>query len=612
MTAMSPRPTIFISAVSKELRSARQLVANTLTFLGYEPVWQDIFGTEGGDLRQMLRTQIDQCKGVVQLVGQCYGAEPPAPDPEFGRVSYTQFEALYGRKKGKKVWYLFMDENFPIDQHEPEPEEVRQLQAAYRNVLKADTHLFHPLASREALEAGVLKLRDDLTRLRRGAKQWAVGVAALLAIIALLVLWLVHSQSETKRTMGAMSAQMTKDGGAVEQIAKRFENIASTGGLIATPKTPEEHYHNARVHELGGNFVSARKEYAEYLTANLEAIDPWLSYAAMLKAQEGKAGALDSFRTLGDKLKPPTVSYQAALAMFDDGEARVTKLKALADANPDFGPLPWLISQEYSEGRKGDQTLADQRAEKEWLEKFRKAQAAGKFEKFFLDKKEAQKWTDAAEARWAKLTSTPDSVRENPVTVTAQQSNSGWAAVFSLTDFKAKELFYRLDGKGEFMSTGHLPYQSPQTGMPMINTFVPMPNLPPGEHTIEVKYTDKNGATNGPYTLKFSTGDQQFSQAKMSLNMVSGSWLSFRDYDGKVLLYFTTLMSYRPAIKEVHYSLNSEALDQTFKFKPTDKMFEVGDDLYLTVPGNTQFANVQLTYKDGTKSPVQKVMRTQQ
>jgi hypothetical protein len=559
-----------------------------------------------------LRTQIDQCKGVVQLVGQCYGAEPPAPDPEFGRVSYTQFEALYGRKKGKKVWYLFMDENFPIDQHEPEPDEVRQLQASYRSVLKADTHLFHPLASREALEAGVLKLRDDLTRLRRGAKQWAVGVAALLAIIALLVVWLVHGQSETKRTMGAMSAQMARDGGAVEAIAKRFENIASTGGLIAAPKTPEEHYHNARVHELGGNFVSARKEYAEYLTANLEAIDPWLSYAAMLKAQEGKAGALDSFRALGDKLKPPTVSYQAALAMFDDGEARVSKLKALADANPDFGPLPWLISQEFSEGRKGDQTLADQRAEKEWLEKFRKAQAAGKFEKFFLDKKEAQKWTEAAEARWAKLTSTPDTVRENPVTVTAQQSNSGWAAVFSLTDFKAKELFYRLDGKGEFISTGHLPYQSPQTGMPMINTFVPMPNLSPGEHTIDVKYTDKNGAINGPYTLKFSTGDQQFSQAKMSLNMVSGSWLSFRDYDGKVLLYFTTLMSYRPAIKEVHYSLNSEVLDQNFKFKPTDKMFEVADDLYLTVPGNTAFANVQITYKDGTKSPVQKVMRAKQ
>ena len=82
---MSPRPTIFISAVSKELRSARQLVSNTLTFLGYEPIWQDIFGTESGDLREMLRERIDECKGVVQMVGTCYGAEPPVHDEEFGR-----------------------------------------------------------------------------------------------------------------------------------------------------------------------------------------------------------------------------------------------------------------------------------------------------------------------------------------------------------------------------------------------------------------------------------------------------------------------------------------------------------------------------------------------
>src|SRR3954468_23521708 len=126
---MSPRPPIFVSAVSRELRSARQLVANTLTFLGYEPVWQDIFGTEGGDLREVLRGKLDQCRGVVQLVGQCYGAEPPTPDEQFGRVSYTQYEALYARQRGKKVWYLFIDETFPIDPHEPEPAEENELQS---------------------------------------------------------------------------------------------------------------------------------------------------------------------------------------------------------------------------------------------------------------------------------------------------------------------------------------------------------------------------------------------------------------------------------------------------------------------------------------------------
>jgi len=38
-------------------------------------------------------------------------------------------------------------------------------------------------------------------------------------------------------------------------------------------------------------------------------------------------------------------------------------------------------------------------------------------------------------------------------------------------------------------------------------------------------------------------------------------------------------------------------------------MFESGDDLYLTVPGESQFASVQVTFKNGTKSSVQKVVR---
>lgn len=214
---MASLPLIFISAVSRELRSGRQLAANTLSFLGYQPIWQDIFGTETGDLRKMLRQQIDQCKGVLQIVGNCYGAEPPEPDPQFGRVSYTQYEALYARSKGKKVWYLFLDESFPIDACGDEPEELRALQAAYRQRLQSDAHLFHPLTSREALEASVLKLRGDLVRLRRGVKQWAAGVAILLVISVGLGLWLLYSQRETTKRVAeaqtavvSMSQEMTK------------------------------------------------------------------------------------------------------------------------------------------------------------------------------------------------------------------------------------------------------------------------------------------------------------------------------------------------------------------------------------------------------------------
>ena len=92
-------------------------------------------------------------------------------------MSYTQYEALYARKMGKKVWYLFLDEHFPCDACVDEPEELRALQTAYRNRLKADAHLYHPLTSLEGLEASVLKLRGDLMQLRKGAKRWAAGVA---------------------------------------------------------------------------------------------------------------------------------------------------------------------------------------------------------------------------------------------------------------------------------------------------------------------------------------------------------------------------------------------------------------------------------------------------
>ena len=139
----------------------------------------------------------------------------------------------------------------------------------------------------------------------------------------------------------------------------------------------------------------------------------------------------------------------------------------------------------------------------------------------------------------------------------------------------------------------------------MVNSYVPLPNLSPGEHAVEVKYVDKNDKTNGPYNLKFSTAQQQMAQSKMVLNMTSGSWLSFRDYEGRVLLYFTHLMTHRAVIKEIRFSLDSDKVDQVFK-----PMFISGQELpYLYVPKTTQFACVQVAFTDGTMSKVEKVIR---
>ena len=194
---MVTRPVIFVSAVSKELKSARQLVANTLHFLGYEPVWQDVFGSEQGDLREVLRKKIDASQGVVHLVGQCYGAEPPAIDAQFGRVSYAQYEALYARQQGRKVWILLLDDTFTTDRHEPESDDLRALQSAFRERIRADLLLYHPLENSAALEANVLKLRDELALLRRRGKQWAALILALLVLCIWLGVWMLRKQTGT-------------------------------------------------------------------------------------------------------------------------------------------------------------------------------------------------------------------------------------------------------------------------------------------------------------------------------------------------------------------------------------------------------------------------------
>jgi tetratricopeptide (TPR) repeat protein len=361
---VTPRPLIFISAVSRELRSARQLVAKTLTFLGYQAIWQDIFGTETGDLRSVLREKIDQCKGVVQLVGQCYGFESPTPDQEFGRVSYTQYEALYARKRGKKVWYLFIDESFPIDAHEPEPAELRELQATYRKRLQSDTHVFHPLTSSEALEASVLKLRDDLTRLRRSVKQWAVGVTALLALIAGLVIWQLWSQAQMKTEMksemaklreGIMAypqmeaqvrgAQTEKDpAGLQERVYADLAKQLGVDAKVLREKLPRfaedlKHAPDASAYERA-NAAYVAKDYVEAERLALQAADE------ADKASPSKPKDILQALTLAGLAAQQRIEYARAMEHFREAEKLTDRTRTPAEwANVQYAIANLLFDQ---------------------------------------------------------------------------------------------------------------------------------------------------------------------------------------------------------------------------------------------------------------------------
>ena len=198
------RPLIFLSAVSSELASARRLAAAMLHQLGYDTVSQDNFPTGHGELLQWLREQVSRCDGLLQLVGEAYGDEPPEPSPEFGRVSYTQFELLLARRLGKKTWVVEARPGYPCDRapdqldrprdaSHPDPAgyqaERRDLQLAYRQQLRAENHLRHAADSEVKLQLILKNLNDELAELRRRTERsWRRLNAAVAGILALLLL----------------------------------------------------------------------------------------------------------------------------------------------------------------------------------------------------------------------------------------------------------------------------------------------------------------------------------------------------------------------------------------------------------------------------------------
>ena len=284
------QPSVFISCVSPEFRQTRGWVAAILTRLGYTPVIQEIFGTEPGDLRQVLRDKIDACEGLIQIVGQGYGAEPPTVDANYGRVSYTQFEFLYARKKKKKTWLIFagqtctrdtpldrLDLPLPNDPAHPDPAsyqaERRALQLAYSDKRRNDGHLYHDVTSDADLELKVERLRDELAELRGAFEAWQKEVLERLTITREKVR--AHLLESVERTHKTALAEAERAKGWEERERLRQAAEQARAGRLA------------RIDDLAASFAEIEgtgrsTQIFDKMTRILaeEGVDQALAYAA--------------------------------------------------------------------------------------------------------------------------------------------------------------------------------------------------------------------------------------------------------------------------------------------------------------------------------------------
>ena len=105
--------------------------------------------------------------------------------------------------------------------------------------------------------------------------------------------------------------------------------------------------------------------------------------------------------------------------------------------------------------------------------------------------------------------------------------------------------------------------------------------------------------------------DVSIYKAMLDANKQTG-WVQFREFSGQQLIYFTALQTMHCRLKEVRYSINSDALDKTFPMAQCDPElpFNLPSDdtnnwLYIELkPGEAKTVAVQAVWDDGSGSEI--------
>jgi Caspase domain len=188
--------------------------------------------------------------------------------------------------------------------------------------------------------------------------------------------------------------------------------------------------------------------------------------------------------------------------------------------------------------------------------------------------------------------------------------NGGWTVVFSIAD-PTLGISWRMGEAGDFRETGFLDTLDPRTRKRMPNPSIELA-ADTAAATIHVRYVDASGDLQGPFPIRFDPEAALIRDQRKILDMTATSWLSFREFNG-ILVYYTHLMSYRCAIREVHVGIDSAVPDRVLKMPPCDmrdpSVIPHDAQPYLKLAPSTQFVSVELTYRDGSVSEIKSFRR---
>jgi caspase domain-containing protein len=188
--------------------------------------------------------------------------------------------------------------------------------------------------------------------------------------------------------------------------------------------------------------------------------------------------------------------------------------------------------------------------------------------------------------------------------------NGGWTVVISLAD-PALAISWRMGESGEFKDTGVLDTLDPRTRRRLPSPSIELPSDAPAA-TLQIRYVDANGEMQGPYPIRFDPEAALVRDQRKILDLTATSWLAFRDYNG-LLVYYTHLMSYRCAIREMRIGIDTGMPDTVIKLPPCNPKdpSAIPHDAqpYMKLPPSTKSVSVELTFQDGSMSEIKSFRR---
>jgi serine/threonine protein kinase len=376
-----------------------------------------------------------------------------------------------------------------------------------------------------------------------------VGIA-LIAIFAIGALWVVpRIQANNNATQSVGSDQAISgdtEAAGYANMASVVESIkAGQQVLVENPTTPQDWYGNARVYQLRGDNTNAILSYESYFEFNLEFVDPYDEYLALLRATEGAAYAKQHIRELRTAA-PDNLSLDLTWARIQaTPEERLDELIPLGEKYPQYAPVFYYIGADYDRLLLEGVTASLLEKQNSAYTKLFELEESLIFSKFFIDKAKAQELLENAHTK-LETYSLSSSYASEPEALIYQYAE-GVQFIFTIMEASPEEILYSLDDPTPQHSTGKV------QGLDYVNQSVGPVVIPIGDHTIYFSYIDKNGVESQVFEQAFTVepvvANWIQNPPDFATNISSGSFL------------FTSAYPIEDAMYGLRYSIDSDTLD---------------------------------------------------